>query len=148
MKNKLILFIIFILLPIKVFAIDLNIIAKIESSNNPFAYNIRSKAIGLYQITPICLKEYNNFHKKKYVSLHLFNPFINKKIAKWYLEKRIPQMLRYFKKPVTDRNILISYNAGIKYVTQKLGLPKETKKYLQKYIHLISNSLKLRGLQQ
>lgn len=146
MKNKLIIFLIFILLPIKVFAIDLNIIAKIESNNNPFAYNVRTQATGLYQITPICLKDYNNFHKKKYLKIHLFNPFINKKIAIWYFKKRIPQMLRYFKKSVTDDNILISYNAGIKYVAKNLGLPEETKKYLQKYKQLISKSLKVKGL--
>jgi soluble lytic murein transglycosylase-like protein len=113
--------------------IDLNKIKQIESSGNPLAYNPTSQARGLYQITPICLKEYNNFHTKKYSTQDLFNPTINEKIAKWYLTKRIPQMLRYYNKPITTSNILISYNAGINYVVKGLSLPTETRNYIQKY---------------
>ena len=113
--------------------IILSIIAIIESSNNPLAYNQKTQARGLYQITPICLKEWNNFHSSEHYTLNdLFNPQVNEKIAKWYLTKRIPQMLRYYKKPVTIENILICYNAGIKYVL-KGEIPKETKEYIQKY---------------
>ena len=114
--------------------IDLDTIATIESSNNPLAYNQKSEARGLYQITPICLKEYNNYHiGRMYMVQDLFNPAINKHIAIWYLSERIPQMLRHFKKEVTIRNILISYNAGINYVVKDLPLPKETVDYIDKY---------------
>ena len=113
--------------------IILSIIAIIESSNNPLAYNPKTQARGLYQITPICLKEWNNFHPSEHYALNdLFNPQVNEKIAKWYLTKRIPQMLRYYKKPVTIENILICYNAGIKYVLKGV-IPEETKEYIQKY---------------
>jgi len=39
--------------------IDMDAIATIESSNNPKAFNEQSGARGLYQITPLCLKHYN-----------------------------------------------------------------------------------------
>ena len=121
--------------------IILSIIAQIESGNNPSAYNPKSHAIGLYQITPICLKEYNSFHKTKYTEKDLYEPVINEKIASWYLNKRIPQMLKYYKYPATVENILICYNWGIgnflKWKERKAELPKETKEYIEKYFELL-----------
>jgi len=113
--------------------IILSIIILIESSGNPLAFNKHSQARGLCQITPVVLQEYNNRHKTEYLPRHLFLPEINKKIARWYLNKRIPQMLKHFKKEVNERNILISYNAGINYVVKDLPLPPQTKEYLIKY---------------
>ena len=107
-------------------------ISSIESSNNSKAYNRKSGARGLYQITEICLKDYNQFHKVKYTSQDLFIPEINEKIARWYLEKRIPQMLRYYNIPVTTDNILWAYNAGIGKVVKGV-MPDETKDYIKKY---------------
>jgi soluble lytic murein transglycosylase len=115
-------------------SVNIGKIIQIESSGNPFAYNKSSQARGLMQITPICLKEYNNYHpKEQYTTKDLFNPDINVKIGTWYIDKRIPQMLRYYNKPVTINNILISYNAGIAYVVKDLPLPTETINYLLKY---------------
>ena len=112
--------------------VDLKIIAKIESAFNPLAYNPKTQAIGLYQITPIVLREYNQFNKTNYTKKDVFNPVINEKIARWYLFVRIPQMLKYYKKEVNLRNIIIAYNAGIRAVV-KGYLPKETREYLRKY---------------
>ena len=106
----------------------------IESSNNPKAYNWKSGAKGKFQITSICLKEYNNYHPNDKVhTKQLWDARVNTRIAKWMLNKRIPQMLRHYKKPVTIDNILISYNAGIAYVVHNKRLPNETKEYLIKY---------------
>lgn len=113
--------------------INMGILARIESSYNPLAFNSRTKARGLYQVTPICLKEFNQFTNKKYTLNQLFNPRINYEVSFWYINKRIPQMLRYYKKEITVRNILISYNAGISYVVENKELMKETKNYLKKY---------------
>lgn len=108
-------------------------IKSIESSGNIFAYNKSSGARGLYQITPIVLKEYNNFHKEKYSKQDLFKADVNEKIARWYINKRIPQMLKYYNRDLSIENILISYNAGISYVVSGKKLPKETKEYIRKY---------------
>lgn len=113
--------------------IDLSRIAQIESSGNPLAFNSRSKARGLYQITPICLKEYNSFHKAKYGPQDLFNPKVNEQIASWYLNVRIPKMLRYFGRADTTENRIICYSAGISYVVSGKPIPSETKQYLKKY---------------
>jgi len=117
--------------------IDLPTIATIESSNNPLAYNKMSKAIGLYQITPIVLTEWNSFHPhEKYTGQDLFKPNVNEKIAKWYFY-RIQQMLVYYKKPLTLENFLISYNAGISYVVHDKKLPSETINYIKKYERMV-----------
>lgn len=119
-------------IPLKPSTVDMNKIYFIESSNNPNAYNERSQARGLGQITPIVLKEWNNFHPKNQVtSDDLFNADVNKQISSWYMNERIPAMLRYFKKEDTAMNRLIAYNAGIARVGKVL--PKETDSYIKKY---------------
>lgn len=117
--------------------IELKKIISIESRGNSRAYNSRSKARGLCQITPICLREYNNFHKSEQYTLNdLWNPEINKKIAIWYLEVRIPQMLKYYGYEISVENIIISYNAGIDYVVSRRELKQETIDYINKYRRL------------
>ena len=81
--------------------INLDAIAFIESSNDSLAYNQTSEARGLYQITPVCLEEYNNYNRTDYTKADLFSEGINKEIAIWYITIRIPQMLRYFNKGLT-----------------------------------------------
>ena len=92
---------------------DINIIIKIESGGNPKAYNPLHNDRGLMQITPIVLKDYNNLHHNKYTENDLFNPLINKIIGIWYIDKRIPSLLRHYHKRVTIDNILTAYNMGI-----------------------------------
>jgi len=129
--------------PARADIIDLDIIAQIESSNNPMAYNSRTQAVGLYQITPICLKEFNQFFyadetgelEHPVIEKELFDQSINKMIAKWYLNKRIPQMLAHYGKEINTRNCIIAYNAGIRAVVRGY-CPKETKNYLLRYAKL------------
>ena len=114
--------------------VDMQKIKMMESSGNPRAYNEYSHARGLYQITPIVLEEWNNFHsREKYELDDLFKSKVNTMIAHWYMNYRIPQMLRYYGKPNTVRNRLISYNAGIDYVVRSLKLPEETIEYIRRY---------------
>ena len=114
--------------------ISLDIIKTIESGGNPLAYNRGSGARGLYQITDICRREYNNFHKGEEISQEeLFIPEVNERIAKWYIRDRIPQMLRHYGREVSLENVLISYNAGIAYVVEERELPRETVNYIEKY---------------
>ena len=113
--------------------LNMNAIKQIESGGNPNAYNKHAQAKGLYQITPICLKEYNNYHENKIKDEELFNAKLNYTIANWYITKRIPQMLKHYGKRLTNRNIIISYNAGISYVVENKDLPEETENYIIKY---------------
>lgn len=114
--------------------VDMHAIMRIESHGDVHAFNQQSGARGLYQVTPIVVEEWNAFHpNQEFKNEDMFNASICEFVAKWYLNKRIPQMLRYFKKPVSVRNILISYNAGINYVVKDKQLPKETVDYIKKY---------------
>ncbi len=116
--------------------IDLSIIARIESSGNPHAYNPRTKAVGVYQITPICLKDYNNHHKVKFTIQDMYNPDKAYIVANWYLNKRIPQMLRHYHITDVTRHRLICYNYGIGHLRKGDSLPIETKDYIKKYNYL------------
>ena len=121
--------------------IDLHAIAMIESSGNPKAVGLSGDS-GLFQITPVLLKEYNALTHSSVRQDALFNPGVSRKIADWYLHKRIPQRLRHFKKPVTVRNIIIAWNAGIKCVKKGGRIPRITAQFLKKYersaVHLIA----------
>lgn len=115
--------------------VDMQKIRMIESSGNPRAYNVSSQARGLYQITPIVLTEWNNYHPhEQYTVEQLFSSSINSSIAHWYMNYRIPQMLHYYKVEDTVTNRLIAYNAGISYVVGNgKVLPSETVQYIAKY---------------
>lgn len=111
--------------------VNMEIIKKIESNGNPRAIG-EAGEVGLFQITPIVRKSYNKRTDHNYIRNDLFNPRINRKIARWYLTERIPQMLRAFNLEVTVKNIIWSYNAGINRVLNGF-LPDITKQYIKKY---------------
>lgn len=117
--------------------IDLHAIAMIESSGNPKAVGLAGDS-GLFQITPVLLKEYNALTRSTVRQDELFHPGISRKIADWYLHKRIPQLLRHFKKPVTVQNIIIAWNAGIKCVKKGGKIPRVTALFLKKYKNFLA----------
>jgi len=118
--------------------VNMDIVIQIESGGNPNAYNKDSGAIGLCQITPVVLKEWNKSGQIPFLERGLYKPEVNRPIGDWYMNTRIPQMLKAYKIPDTIDNRLISYNAGIKvckdYHRGKIKrLPRETVNYLKKY---------------
>lgn len=112
--------------------VDMGIIADIESSGHPDAYNRHSGAVGLCQITAVVLKEYNIKHKTGHTMKELYTAGFNMAVADWYMNVRIPQMLRAYNIEDTTRNRLWAYNAGIGNVV-KHRMPEETKSYIVKY---------------
>lgn len=110
--------------------IDLDAIKHIESRGIADAVSPKG-AIGLYQITPIALKDFNRMTGKKYKKDDLYLIWVNHEIARWLLTKRIPQLLKAKKKSITVENLLTAYNAGHTYVGKRL--PKETQNYIRKY---------------
>lgn len=127
--------IIILLLSLKLNAqiIDLSIIAQIESSNDSLAHNITEGSRGLYQIRPICLQDYNELNNTNYTLEDLFTVSTNEKIAIWYLNVRIPQLLKHYGYKITINNTIIAYNAGIKYLAYNITIPKSTVDYIKKY---------------
>jgi hypothetical protein len=124
-------------------AIDLEVIKTIESEGNRLAFNSRSKCYGLYQISEICLLDFNQINKTSYVPAELFDPHINRMIAGWYF-KRIQRMLAYYKIPVSATTLIASYNWGIGNVVKWQrnegkfnNLPKVTKRYIARYRKLV-----------
>jgi soluble lytic murein transglycosylase-like protein len=115
-------------------SVDLEIIAEIESSNNPKAENKRSGARGLYQITPICLKHYNQSNDTQIGYDELFDPGKNLEIALWYFAWLESQGL-------SEIDQLIAYNWGIGNLRQYnegtyKHIPRETCRYVNKYFQL------------
>jgi len=112
-------------------------VAYIESSGLDGAYNLKSSACGRWQVTQVCLDEYNEYNKTNIKLGEMFVRSTCYKVAYWYLSRRIPQMIRYYHLPDTIEGRLICYNAGIgryvEYTRNHVTLPDETVIYLEKY---------------
>lgn len=141
--------------------IDMDAIAMIESSNNPDAVGA-SGEIGLYQISPIVLKHFNQVKDNItgwYYRLcrddfetgglmyrdcsraDLFEEYINHQIASWYLGWLSARC-------GTVDDILIAWNRGygnwrkwVKNGRNYKKLPKVTQDYLKKYEKLTGEKL-------
>jgi soluble lytic murein transglycosylase-like protein len=110
--------------------IDLKSISIIESHGNPLAYNWKTGARGEYQLMPCVYKEYGRQGQ-------------DKDIANWYLKVFLVKCLKTYNIPVSNLNLIASYNWGIGHVKKwyrKGGkfesLPKETREYYKKYVSL------------
>jgi muramidase (phage lysozyme) len=112
--------------------IDMHALAMIESSNNPKAYNKKSKATGLYQITPICLKDFNRSHPYKLTLKDMFEPAKAEVVARWYLAERLTNMIGWMGLPVTTQRILWAWHAGIRNCADGV-LPEATRAFINKY---------------
>ena len=108
------------------------IISQIESSNNPQAYNSATSAYGLYQITKPCLMDYLACHNDRFTLKDMFDPIKSRKVADFYLNRKIPKYLSHYVIEDTTDNRLWAYNAGIGNVVRGI-LPDETKNYIKKY---------------
>jgi len=150
--------------------VNMEVIAQIESSNNPEAVGAVGE-IGLYQISPIVLKHFNQDHRNATrgimayekssvvrfgVPIHiktLSDPYINTYIANWYMNW-------LFDRTWTVKDTIIAWNWGIgnwrkwknnrcmngnlKIVVCKYQdslLPKVTQDYLKKYEKLTGEKL-------
>ena len=114
--------------------VDMRALALCESSNDPKAYNKKTKATGLYQITPICLKDYNRFapNGKRYVLKEMFEPAKAEVVARWYLSERLTNMIGWMGLPVTTQRILWAWHAGIRNCADGV-MPEATRKFLNRY---------------
>jgi soluble lytic murein transglycosylase-like protein len=125
-----------------------NAIMHVESRGNPQAYRKDTKATGLFQITPIVLKEWNENHREKYNQKDIFNHCTNTKIANWYMKERL--MNHYF--PVYNiephpENLLTAWNWGIGNLckikdarTNFNKLPNETKVFIKDVLNYYENN--------
>ena len=127
-------------------------VIEVESGGNPNAVS-NAGAIGLMQITPIVLQEWNQYQKSLQINLYydersrlmmyknlykkknLFDSSINYEIGTWYLYR-----LQYHYKCPTIECILAGYNGGITRLKKNnwdiSKMPKETKEYVKKVMKL------------
>lgn len=125
--------------------VNMTTIAQMESSFNSKAFNRSSGAVGLCQITPVVIEEFNQFIKEenpdcmntncRLTPKDLFDGGRNYYVANWYMNERIPEMLAHFHIKDTVKNRLWAYNAGIGNVRRN-RLPTETRNYIEKYNRL------------
>ncbi len=118
-----------------------SIVIQIESGGNPYAVS-KAGCIGLMQISPIILKEFNEYACSGgcipgwNMSL-MFDGWYNRYVGTWYINKRIPQLLKHYSIPDTIKNRLIAWHDGIgnlvKFKEGKRKLGKEMQSYLKKY---------------
>jgi len=90
----------------------LDAIIQRESGGNPLAISKDKGARGLGQIRKPALDEYNTRFKTDYTLDDMEDAETNKKVASWYLDTRIPEMLKATKTPVTTENVISSYRLG------------------------------------
>ncbi len=110
-------------------------IIQCESSNNPQAFNKRTGAIGLMQITPVVLKEWNDeYWNMELNKFDLYDYRHNIATGRWYLEKIITHYLPHYGLDVTLDNLLLSWHLGPKdcfrYRQGKRRLGPRTKRFL------------------
>ncbi len=127
--------------------INLQAVGSIESDNNPFAVNSRTGCYGLYQISEICLRDFNQINRTQYAVDDLLDPRVNEQIASWYFD-RLKGLLRRYDIPVSVTTLLASYNWGIGNVarwhrdgSEPAALPAQTREYIGKYLALTRGSL-------
>jgi hypothetical protein len=112
--------------------INLAHIAEIESGNRPWVINKKEAAYGAFQIRQAVLTDYNKKHKTKYTLNDMLNLHIATEVAYWHFQFRIPQLLRYIKRPVTKEFMIRVWNSGIGVVAED-RLPRITADYIAKY---------------
>ena len=97
--------------------------------------------VGLMQITPIVLVEYNTERAKEgyapYIMEEIFDPAVNVRIGTWYL-RRLKD--HYLCENYTIERLLHAWNGGItklrKYNYDCSKMPKESRKFSRKVIGL------------
>ena len=124
--------------------IDTGIIIEIESGGNSQAFNKASGAIGLMQITPIVVDEYNQV-TASYPGVNLddlYDSFWNRYIGEWFIERI---KTHYLKGKGTVDDVLVCYSWGYgrwrkwNAAGRVWGqLPRETRNYIFKYRRLLN----------
>jgi len=158
MKKLILLVIVIIVLAVLIMprpgvVIDLDCIIEIESSGNQNAVNEKSGARGLCQITKNTWEECTMQLKEDWDWSEAFDPDKNRVIGEYYMNERIPQMLKHDQLPDTIETRLAAYKWDLGSIL-KLYLqygtrwqehtPTETQNYIKKYGELVA--LKKKGI--
>lgn len=109
--------------------VDMSKIAYIESSGCKNMVGDGGLALGCYQLHAGVVAEYNQYRKASLKHSDVMNRETGLIVANWYMNKRIPSLLRHYKQPDTTENRLTAYNMGIGAVIKG----KRANNYIKKY---------------
>lgn len=98
-------------------------LAKVESNNNSRAVGDNGRAIGLYQIQPIFVKDVNRIAKTKYTLADRYDPIKSAQMVRIYLS--------HYGKGKTILELAAIHNAGPRGA-EKLKTNKNVKRYVVK----------------
>lgn len=103
-----------------------------ESSGRQEAVSSKG-AVGVRQVTEPALKDYNAAHPEAPLTMEDIKRSAekNRLVSDWYLDERIPQLLKSAGFEVNEENILRAYNQGIGSM-KKGRYPKETRDYVKR----------------
>jgi hypothetical protein len=137
--------------------IDMDVLIYIESKGDPNAHNELTGARGLCQILEPTWNECIEKMDKDWNYQECWNdPYKNKRVGWYYINRRIPQMLIFYNMPDTIETRLSCYDWGIGKVREhykeykengitsadeKYPYPQETKDYIQDYLRLLDYRL-------
>ena len=122
-------------------------IIQVESSGNPYAIS-EDGCVGLMQVSPIVLKEFNKEHEihvKDFGKVHtsyfnigeMYEGGKNTRVGTWYLHRLKDH---YLKENYTLERLIAAYNCGptklrkVNYGISKC--PAETRKYIKKVLRI------------
>lgn len=98
-------------------------IVNVESDFKSGAYRRDTGAIGLCQVTKVCLDEYNKYHKIKYTVEDVKKDAINLKVGFWYFHQLGTRYKNAGYPIYSARDAYIAYNVGpVKYKDQYKSL--------------------------
>ena len=127
--------------------LNMSIISMIESGGNAHAVSFLGAKYGrgLYQVSEVCLKEYNQYKKRDIKVSELFDSATCLRIANWYANTRVVQLLRHYNLPQSIKYKIYCYNWGIGNVLKwhnkgcvMSEVPSETINYLQRYLTMLN----------
>lgn len=110
-------------------SVDMDKIAMIESSGCRELVGDNGKALGCYQLHEGVVKEYNLKHKTAFKHKDVMSKVIGLRVADWYMNRRIPAMLKHYGIVDTIETRISAYNMGIKAVIKG----KRAVSYIRKY---------------
>jgi len=110
--------------------VDMEKIKFIESSGREHVTGEAGEA-GLFQITDGVFEDFMIAHNCVIFAEERYNPITNAVVANWYLNEELPRLLRQYGLPVTERNIIVAYNAGIESVRNKVYPVAYLRKYFR-----------------
>ena len=90
----------------------------------------------LFKTKSAWLKDFNKFTGKQYTRRDLKDFNKNAEVVDWYINQRIPDMLRASGNPVNIRNVMIAYCEGISHVIYQRGLKQDTMRRIREYSNI------------